>query len=178
MKILYGTDENDLLLSKRICILLFYLLILTLILIIGRIFDSPYIKYTCYVLALIDIDPFIIVSITNVFIVISNKKKKKSKKLIKYKYAVDVEIETLEKWVKNANLPDRIVIMTNQEKHSIEISFDFDNGIFFDKEIIFDEKIIDENNMIEVLHTFSDVKILWYTENNDPTLFIKMINSH
>lgn len=91
---------------------------------------------------------------------------------------MDVEIETLEKWVKNANLPDRIVIMTNQEKHSIEISFDFDNGIFFDKEIIFDEKIIDENNMIEVLHTFSDVKILWYTENNDPTLFIKMINSH
>ena len=180
-KILYVTDKNDFNLIKHIIAFCICLIIMYAILRLARLMDNIYITIVSYILSGIIVDPFLLVYSWNIIIVLSNiirknSKHKKNKSTEKYKYETNVDSDIIIKWIKYAKTPDKIIIKTDTF-HSIEITFDCYKKTFIDKKIVIDEKEIDEDKVSLFISCCKEIKIVWYTENNDPQLFIKMVGS-
>ena len=96
-------------------------------------------------------------------------------------------ISEIEKWIKNALIPDTIYVKSLDGKNITIISVAYEtkgkNGQFINKQILINDKIIESAQDIrkEIYHTcmIKDdcVSIMAITEYNDPKNFSKIINN-
>ncbi len=96
-------------------------------------------------------------------------------------------ISEIEKWIKNAVIPDTIYVKSFNGKNVTIISVAYEtkgkNGPFINKQILINDKIIESAQDIrkEIYHTcmIKDdcVSIMAITEYNDPKNFSKIINN-
>ena len=107
------------------------------------------------------------------------------KKELDGKYNVEISKDDLLFWIINAVEPDEVLIIFNGCKLRIDIRFDYtgngfrNRGKFVDKGIYIDKKEYSIDSCINYLSQKIDTNLLyiaWYTENNNPELFVKMIN--
>ena len=117
-----------------------------------------------------------LLGIISILIVLSQKKD------LEYNYHFEISLSDVLFWVENAMEPDEIVIEQNDKKLSIDIQFDikgnYRNGKFVDKGIYIDKVEYSISDGVEYLKKVLNdtLYVVWYTENNNPVQFKKVID--
>lgn len=139
----------------------------------------PYYWLRCVLAILMGISFYLtLLGIISIFIVLSQKKN------IKPKYHLRISKSDILMWIEKSTEPDEIQIEYNGIKRRIDIRFDYagysykSNGQFVDKGIYIDNVEYGIKEAVSFLKSdiAGNVYITWYTENNNPELFKKMLD--
>lgn len=179
MKIFRFPSDDETSVKPYVIRIIIFISIITVIIITSLFVNTPYYIKILFLI----IFSFSFYQIFFGLISISFIKEQKNELKLKYKYHVKAYKSDILFWVEYSEEPDDIIVDCNGEKTKIDIKFDYEGGTFLkdvhfiDKGIFINKKEYSQDDAIDYLENNLDeiVFICYFTENNDPKLFLKML---